>query len=603
MNKKVFKSIILLLLTSLFIAGCGWEDSGTSNDTTVDDSGNVVIVKPTYIGFISVTPETIGLKGTGNASVSETTVLKFKAWKSVTEVAPGATIKFTISTDVGGLSFSPGTAVTDDKGEVSVTVKSGDVLTSFKITATSVSDPAISSTSPEIKVTSPAVKSIQFISTDLTLIALKGTGGVAGTANYPLSETAQLIFKARDEAGNIVTGAEISFTLTTTVGGVALSAQTQKTDSNGEVKINVLSGNIPTSVSVIASLVSDTNIRSISNNIDVSTGRPTPRGFNFNAVNGNHLVGGLSKVGAEKDLTVQAADIFGHPVPDGTIVSFRTEWGLITPFCELIGGRCTVTLKSGGNATFFNDQSPQGRVTVVASVFGEESFTDVNSNGVYDEEDHAFWDPTRDNLASEMFINKHDIVNGSTNKDFDYGIDEYVDENSNGIWDAELDSVYTGTLCTDNAAAAGLCNKKLITIWSDNVIILTEYSPVNNSQIAFFDSSFQALNAIDLQSSSPIQKTYYTEVKDQNGNTLPMDSKIAISVINQDGSTNANAIITDKSEYTLLNTITPGYVGTTFFRFTISNRDKNGAALPAGSKIHVTVSGQGTNTKDIDILL
>lgn len=574
MNKSVIKTIILILLSLLSISGCGWEDES-------NDSGTDTTVKPNLIQFVSTTSDKIALKGTGNSVVSETATVTFKVYGTSGAILSGASINMSLSSDVGGITLSGTTVISDSNGEITVKVTSGTTITNFTVIATAADNSSVTASSSEIKITSASVKSLQFLSVSSDLIALKGTGG------SDLTETTELKFRAIDETGNVVTGALINFATNTIVGGLSLSSNSQKTDSNGEVKVNVISGTIPTSVSVVASLNNDPNIRVISNNINISTGRATYRGFSMGPEGSNHVVGALDTFGIEKKIIVQASDLFSNPVPNGTVINFRAAWGLIDPSCAMQGGQCSVTWRSGGDRTVLFGQNPLGRVTIVASVIGEESFTDVNSNGLYDSEDYAVWDPTKDNL-SEMFINKNDMDNG-----YDYGIDEFIDDNANGLWDAAPNEIYNGKLCSDSAEAGGLCSKDLIRIWRSNVIIPTFDSPVTSSTINLFNSNLTQASQIDLRGVA--SKTYYVEVKDINGNPLPEGTEITFSVTKPDGTANSNAVI-EKSSYKLTNHTDLG-IGSTLFQVKIDAKDKTGADLDNNSVFVVTVKGNGDNSK------
>lgn len=578
MNRTLPKLIMLMFISVFIFSGCGWED-----DETTDGSTDTVI-KTSLIEFVSISSDIIALKGTGNANVPETATIKFKVYGTTGSVLSGAKIELSLSTDVGGITLSSTSATSDTNGEISVNVASGTVITAFTVNAVASDNTSVKAVSSEIKITSASVKSLQYISASHDLIALKGTGG------SDLTETSELKFKAIDETGNVVTGALINFEPNTTVGGLSLSSQSQKTDINGEVKVSLISGNIPTSVSVVASLNSDSNIRVISNHVNISTGRATFRGFVIGPEGSNHIVGGLDTFGLEKKIIVQASDIFNNPVPDGTTVNFRTEWGQIESSCTIQGGQCSVQWRSGGNTSVFAGQNPYGRITVVASVIGEESFTDVNSNGLFDSDDNAFWDPSKDNL-SEMFINKNDMINGVFDSNYDYGVDEFIDDNGNGVWDAQPNNIYNGKLCSDSAEAAGLCSKDLIRIWRSNVIIATNNEPVNSSVIKLYDSSLNSVTFLDLKGAA--EKTFYAEVKDSNGNPLPESTEISFSV-NKNGTDN-NTFEIDKKKYVLPNSTGSG-LGSTLFPFTIKSMN-----IEDNSTFVITIKGSGENSRPYNI--
>ena len=109
-------------------------------------------------------------------------------------------------------------------------------------------------------------------------------------------------------------------------------------------------------------------------------------------------------------LTARLADHFRNPVPDGTVVNFTTEGGSIVASCQTTPGACSSTMTS---------QAPRlatdNRVTVLAYAVGEESFIDLNGNGV------------ADLVPNEML----DINGKSTDMP-----EAFRDDNENGVRDA-----------------------------------------------------------------------------------------------------------------------------------------------------------------------
>jgi hypothetical protein len=105
------------------------------------------------IEFVSATPTTIGLKGTG---LGDTSVVVFKVLDSVGGPQSGVTVNFSVNTNVGGLTFSPTTAVSAADGTVQTVVASGTAHTSIRITATipaTQTTPAISAQSSQLTIT------------------------------------------------------------------------------------------------------------------------------------------------------------------------------------------------------------------------------------------------------------------------------------------------------------------------------------------------------------------------------------------------------------------------------------------------------------------
>lgn len=81
--------------------------------------------------------------------------------------------------------------------------------------------------------------------------------------------------------------------------------------------------------------------------------------------------------GDTTEVTVHLVDRVGNAVPDGTVVSFVSEGGKITPNCSTVDGVCSAT---------FTTQNPRsdGRLSVVAYVEGDKSYIDTNGNNKFD---------------------------------------------------------------------------------------------------------------------------------------------------------------------------------------------------------------------------
>jgi hypothetical protein len=326
-----------------------------------------------------------------------------------------------------------------------------------------------------LPVSSPAIGSIQFVSvttnpvTTPTMITLKGTGGASR------SETARVVFRVVDSAGNPLGNAPVSFSLNTSLGGLALSSLSSTSDpTTGNVVTNVLAGTFSTAVRVTATTGA---LSTQSDQLLVSTGVPAQDAFSLSA--STHNIEGWNYDGTTTTLTARLADHFHNPVPDGTAVYFTSEGGSVAPSCTTVGGVCTAVLTSQ-NFRPDSNLNGHGRVTVLARATGEEAFIDLNSNGTVD---------SGPGIGTEMI----DGNNVST----DIG-EAYVDSNENGIHDAnELyidfngiggytgtttgvggvggtaagDGVYNGLLCTSGAA---ICSaQKSIDVRGSQVIIFS----------------------------------------------------------------------------------------------------------------------------------
>lgn len=306
------------------------------------------------------------------------------------------------------------------------------------------------------------VGTMQFVSATPSLIGIKGFG---------LNEVSEVVFRVLDTDANPVAGQTVSFSLTTNVGGLTIPNTTDTTDANGLVQANVLSGTVATPVRVTATLESNPSLRTQSDGLNVSTGIAEQGAISLSLSNKNPEA--WSYDGVEVDVTVLASDHFHNPVPDGTAIAFRAEGGQIQSQCLTSDGGCSVKWKSS------EPRPPSSRVTVLATILGEEPFNDANGNGVMDYKD-TFTD------VPEAF--EDDDENGLFNEYADGRVsEEFLDFNNNGIHDSG-NGEYNGFLCCDmnavnNAAPGELCYGKTFTpftcspsknihVWADGVIVM-----------------------------------------------------------------------------------------------------------------------------------
>jgi hypothetical protein len=149
--------------------GCSPSDVITATATVGTQSltatGTLAIASATVgsIQFVSATPSTIGLRGTG---LNETSTVVFKVLDSTGGPKPGVSVAFALSTTVGGITLSPTPAVSGADGTVQTVVSSGTAHTTVTVTAT-IASPAISTQSSVLAVSTglPASKSFSIATT------------------------------------------------------------------------------------------------------------------------------------------------------------------------------------------------------------------------------------------------------------------------------------------------------------------------------------------------------------------------------------------------------------------------------------------------------
>lgn len=269
---------------------------------------------------------------------------------------------------------------------------------------------------------------IAFISADPATISFNGSG---------LTEASRVTFEVRDSTGNPLRNQTVNFSLSTKVGGITLSQDSAVSGADGKVATVVQAGTIPTPVRVKAT-VADTNVSTQSSVLTISTGIADADSFSIAVETLNPEA--YNYDGVTDKVTVHLADRFNNPVPDGTAVSFMTEGGSIEPRCQTTKGECTVTWQSQ------NPRPANGRVTILAYVIGEESFTDTDGNGVFNAGD-TFTD------LGEPYEDKNEdgaYTPGEPFYDFHQGTP--AGNGIDGVRDGP-DGQYEGLQCTDNCGA------------------------------------------------------------------------------------------------------------------------------------------------------
>jgi hypothetical protein len=373
-----------------------------------------------------------------------------------------------------------------------------------------------------VPVNEAAIGSIEFVGVSADYLSLKGTGGQGRT------ETSVVEFRVRDENNNPASQKEVIFELTNDAGGISISPVTAQSNNDGLVQTVVRSGDVPGAVRVLAYIKPsnsnpgnhDNRISAVSDVLIISTGLPDNNSFSLSAAILNPE--GLSHDGEKVNINVHLADHFNNPVPDGTAVFFTTEGGAVQPGCNTVGGACTVEWVSQdirpytdishyGNSSFnkcnlyFDNAAPctfgildpdfpvvdlvrdkplGGRFTILAHAVGEESFTDLNGNGVFDSGEYY----NRYDL-SEAFIdhNENDAFDGiscddasdpcaPTNSDGGE-FEEFFDFNNDSTF-TPADGIYNGYLCSGAAQAAGDCKWEPLHVRRNLHMVMSGSTPV-----------------------------------------------------------------------------------------------------------------------------
>lgn len=539
--------------------------TATMNGASANGSTNYSVTFPALtMSALTIGPSPLSAGGTASVAV---TVLEGSS-----PFAPAQTITFTSPCAAAGkavisspVSTVAGVASTSyiDKG-----CGAPDVITASTTLAG-----ATTSQTGTVNVQSAVAGQLAFVSALPQNISLKGTGG-AGR-----QESSIVVFKLRDKNGNPVSGKQIDFSLTTTVGGLEITPRTSTTGADGTASTVVAGGTVNTPVRIIAS-VSGTNVTSMSDQLVVSTGVPDQNSFTIATeiynVEGSNYSGCPTPTGSK--VTVRLADHFNNPSPDGTAVSFTTEGGTIDSSCltglestTLTDG--TVVLQKGipGSCSVrfcaANPRPADGRVTILAYSLGEESFVDTNGSNLYYE---TPLDPFQD--LGEPFRNDRAVTNRNANGNWGL-VDSnwtvkpdllhpdgdgwstgnmervpgeiFIDSNNIEGWNSTGDGTYNGVLKTvpDAKAQATHVRGALVQVMSSSTAAITSLGPqsfelsrcvngtpfVNNAltvRFAIRDSN-PTVFSLNRHSLSPTQLPF-----DLSGNILPSGTRIEFSTTN-----------------------------------------------------------------------
>ncbi len=491
MNKMVAKLTILVMV--LLLAGCGGGDDafkgpGTGTGPTPGTATDVRMTLTVGVGTLSAGGSaSVTAVLTNVASGTPYTTDTDVTFTSVCSTAQSASLTSPIATS-GGSAISAYVAKGCegvDTITATATVGSGTVIATATITVL----PAV-------------LGSIQFVSATPQNITLKGTGGAG------LSETSTVIFKVFNSVGGVVPNRDVSFVLTTTLGGLALSPVTGRTDANGQVQTVVQSGNASTPVRVTATIVG-TNITTQSDQLTITTGVPDQDSFSLSATQLN--IEGWNHDGVVTTLTARLSDHFSNPVPNGTTVNFRSEGGQVGGSCSIASGACSVTLTSA------NLRPTNGRLTVLAYAIGEESFTDYNGN-TFMNAGEAFDVNALATDRGEAFIDySEDGLRQST--------EDFIDFNVNGTFESAGDGLYNGVLCDGSAICS---SQKTINVRRSQVIVFS-------GSTANIVVSTNPINLATCTNGVPFVNTpvnFTVTIFDVNGNSMAPGTTVGFSATN-----------------------------------------------------------------------
>jgi hypothetical protein len=447
-------------------------------------------------------PAVIGISSASLSAGGSTSLTVALQQSDGTLYAQSVSVSFNSSCVAQGLA-SITSPVTTSTGIATATYSAKGCNGTDAITATATVGSNSLSASGSVTVAPASIGSIIYKSATPTLIALKGSG----STTRPESST--VVFQVLDSSGGPVVGANVTFALNTSVGGVSVNVGPVKSDASGNVQTTVQAGTVATPVRVTATVQNTTPaIATQSNQLTVSTGIPTQNAFSIAVT--SHNVEGFNLDGIQVTVTARLADRFNNPVADGTAVSFRAEGGHILPQCTTTttateSGVCGVTWTSANPRPTVGKGGRAGRVRVFATAIGEEAFTDLNGNGAFDP-----GEPFTD-LAERFEDDNQDGVYQSTEPFYDF--------NNNGVRDP-ADGIFNGVLCNDPARCDG--TKASTGIDAQNEIIMSGSTPDN------LNPKSGTTLAGPSQAAGAGIYTFY--VADINNNPMPAGTTVGLSV-------------------------------------------------------------------------
>jgi hypothetical protein len=395
-------------------------------------------------------------------------------------------------TSVDGIASSTYTALPGAVGNDTITVSVGAASVTTTVT-----------------VAAPAANSISFVSATPINITLKGMGGAGA------SETSTVVFKVLDTNGQPKSGQAVDFVLNTSVGGLSLTSPSASSAADGTVSTVVLAGTIATPVRVTASINgSSPLIATQSDQLVVSTGVPAQDGLSISFSNLNSE--SFNHDGVIVAVTARLSDHFHNPVPDGTAVSFTTNAGAIQPSCITTGGGCTVNWISQNPRILFGDPKA-GRVMILAYAVGEESFIDINGNGVADSGacvPVSVQGVGKAQQCGEFIDTPEAFRDDNFNGVRDAG-ETFIDFNSDGQYNLP-DGIYNGLLRP--SAVTGPKSKHVF--YNSEIVMSTD-----GAIISVLPAS------LDLDPAAPPQSlVFIVTVTDRNGNTMASGTTVKITV-------------------------------------------------------------------------
>lgn len=556
--------------------GGGGSSSSAGNDLAEIGSGSGANFQPGAIG--------VGI-GDGVLSAGGNTLLTVNVVNNGVLITDAVDVTFSspciaagealLSPQSGEICESdcPTNIVQTTNGQATIRYTANGCIGTDSISATTSYGGSVISANGAIEIAADTVQSLTFVEASPSAISLRGTGG---------NETSTLTFRVRGSTGAPVKGIDVDFTLNSSSGGLSLVNDSGTSDVDGLVYTTVQAGSVPGAVRVTAT--TEGGISTQSSQLVVSTGLPDQNSMSIAGSDNHPIAWRYNNVTSQ--ITVNAADAFNNPVPDGTPIYFTTVGGAIGSSCltgtssdedESVSGSCSVTWQSQSpkpeaDQSFTIIEEPNnyghtpylqcnngashcrdGRVKILATTIGNESFIDANNNGMYDPDIDVFYtaNSTEGNTAARAKNCKRSepisgsashADSGSTSQAL--GCDDlgspYVDRNFDGRYNAgeEIatvnagdnnsyepgDGLYNGVLCREEDAAAGECTRDAVLVRAEHLLVMSCDAPLYTS-----DGRLPGEPTETVTFEPGETKSFKLMLADCNGNGIPGGTEISVN--------------------------------------------------------------------------
>lgn len=460
----------------------------------------------------------------------------------------------TVNFDTSCGSFDASSVVSSNQGDVTATYTAIDASGNLcagqqSIIATPANNPANKQTMT-VNIAGVEASSVVYTTTEKVQLGASNSGSSnSGQIEFTVYANGRPAANQQVEISKNFAPEDFSF--------VTLNNKDPKpltSDSQGKVVVDLYPGVKPGPVEIKATLKlpngNSTNITALSKDVSVATGRATQNGFSISMTK-NVLAFDVD--GDASTITARLVDRVGNPVPDGTVVSFVSEGGRVTPNCTTSKGSCDVEF------TTQNPRPTDNRATVIAYVEGDKNYTDMDGDNKFSVGDvltHNIGDFFRDD---------------NENNQYDKNLGEFVYRR--GLSGATCapstlnqpnDGVFNGKSTCDNGLAATLRYQFVLGLASSNPV---------------FDGLSNSLPANSVENpKKPITRNF--KMYGNSALTVSMPSGTTIDVA-----------ATDKTDYTPVAELVNG-------RIQVSKAEPNTIAIvkSGSTSVNVPILANGTGS-------